>query len=87
MMSKKAAEAIYVVKFACEGGGQIEPETIYVHFRHPIAKRIHDELQHLRMPHIQCVAGPGIVHVKARIVVHQPVISRVIDTPHAEHGA
>ena len=41
-------------------------------------------LQHLGMAHVQRVAGAGVIHVVARIVGDQPVISGVIDAAEAD---
>ncbi len=39
------------------------------------------------MAHVQAVAGAGVIHVVARIVGNQLVISRIVDAAEAEHGA
>ena len=36
-----------------QGTGQVETETVHVHFLHPVAQAIHDELQDARMLHVQ----------------------------------
>ena len=72
-------QPIDIVQFACEGRRQIEAETVNVHLRDPVAQAIHDELQHLRMAHIQAIARARVVHVIARLVWHQPVVRGIVD--------
>ena len=50
-----------------------------MHLRDPVAQRVHDELQHVRLSRVQCVAGAGVVEVEPRVVVAQPVVGRVVD--------
>src|SRR5581483_8063779 len=76
---EKRAQAVDLMQFSRKRGGKIEPETIDVHLQHPITQAVHDELQHTRMAHVQCVAGSGVIHVVARIVRNQAVVRSVID--------
>ena len=62
---------------------EIEAEAVDVHLLDPVAQRIHDELQHARVPHVQRVAAAGVVHVVARVVGDQPVVDRVVDAAKA----
>ena len=36
-------------------------------------------LQHLGVPHVEAVAGAGVVEVEARLVRDEPVVGRVVD--------
>ena len=37
------------------------------------------------MTDVQSVAGAGVIHVIARVVGYQPVISEVVDAPKTQH--
>ena len=37
------------------------------------------------MPHVQRIPGAGVIHVEARIVVHEAVVARVVDALEGEH--
>ena len=76
---EKRAEPVNVMKLARQSGGKIEAKTVDVHLRDPIAQAVHDQLQHSRMGHIEGVAAAGIVHVVARVVLHQTIIGSVVD--------
>ena len=54
-----------------------------MHLGDPVAQAVHDELQDVRVGHVQRVARPREVHVIAR-VGGQPVIGRVIDAAHRQ---
>ena len=57
-----------------------------MHFRRPIAQRIHHQLQHPRMVEVQRVAGAGEILVKARIGL-QPVIGDIVDAAKRQRRA
>ena len=40
-----------------ERGGEIEAEAVDVHLRDPVAERVHEQLEHLRVVHVERVAG------------------------------
>ena len=46
---EERTESIDLPEFTRERTGQIEAETIDMHFSHPITQRIHDELERARM--------------------------------------
>ncbi len=56
-----------------------------MHIGDPVAQRVHDQLQHVRLSHVQRVAGAGVVHVIALVVLHQPVVRRVVDAAEGQH--
>ena len=58
-----------------------------MHLGHPVAQRVHDQLQHVRVAHQQRVAGAGRVVVEARVLVDQPVVRRVVDAAERERRA
>ena len=72
-------QPIDVVQLAGERRGEVEPESVDVHLENPVPQAVHDQLQHMRVTHVQRVAGAGVVHVIAAVVGHQPVVGRVVD--------
>jgi hypothetical protein len=48
------------VELAGQGGRQVEPEAVDVHLGDPVAQRVHDQLQHVRVAHEQAVARAGV---------------------------
>ena len=50
-----------------------------MHLSDPVAQRIHDQLQRVRVAHIQRVTGAGVVHVVEAIPVHQAVVGLIIN--------
>ena len=72
-------QPVDVVELAGQGGGEVEPEAVDVHLGDPVAQRVHDQLQRVRVAHVQRVAGAGVVHVVARVVVDQAVVRGVVD--------
>src|SRR6478752_87025 len=50
-------ELVDVVQLAREDWREIEPEAVDVHVVHPVAQRIHDELDRAWVLHVQAVAG------------------------------
>ncbi len=72
-------QAVDLVELACEGGREVEPESVDVHLGHPVAQAVHDQLQHVRVAHVHAVAGAGEVEVVARVVLHRAVVREVVD--------
>ena len=58
-----------------------------MHLGHPVAQRVHDQLQRMRVADVEAVAGPGVVHVVALVVVDQPVVRGVVDAAHGQRRA
>ena len=61
-------------------------EAVHVHLGHPVAQRVDDQLQHVRVPHVQGVPGAGGVEVVAP-AVGQPVVRTVVDPFERQHRA
>ena len=72
------------MQLARQRRGQIEPEPVHVHVLHPIAQAVHHQLKHLRVPHVESVAGAGEIHVKARLAGNQAVVSGIVNALEAE---
>jgi hypothetical protein len=77
-MSKKAP-AVDRVQLARQRRSQVEAEAVDVHLQHPVAQRVHDQLQHARVLHVERVAAAGVVHVVAWLSGDQPVVGGVVD--------
>ena len=58
-----------------------------MHLGHPVAQRVHDQLQRVRVADVEGVAGAGVVHVVALVVVDQPVVRGVVDAAHGQRRA
>ena len=80
-------QPVDLVELAGQGGGQVEAEPVHVHLGHPVAQRVHDQLQRVRVPTLQAVPGPGGVVVELRVVGHQPVVGGVVDALDRQHRA
>ena len=80
-------QPVDVVELAGQRRGQVEPEAVDVHLGHPVPQRVHDQLQRVRVPDVEAVAGAGVVHVVALVVVDQPVVRGVVDAAHRQRRA
>ncbi|CFE44155.1 Uncharacterised protein [Mycobacterium tuberculosis] len=77
---EECRQPVDVVQLAGQRGRQVEPEPVDVHFDHPVAQRIHDQLQGVWVAGIEAVAGTGEVLVEPQVVVHQSVVGGVVDS-------
>jgi len=75
------------MKLARQRGGEVETETVHVHFGDPIAQRIHEQLEHAGVLHVQRVSRARVIRVEAVIVLHEPVVGGVVDPAEAERRA
>ena len=76
---EEGSQSVDFMQFAGESRCQVEAETVNVHLEHPVAKTVHDELQHTRMAHIQRIASARVIGVVAGIVGRDAVVDGVID--------
>ena len=83
---EERAQPVDVVEPAGQGGGQVEPESVDVHFGHPVSEGVHDQLQRVRVTDVEAVARPGVVHVVPLVVVDQAVVGGVVDTAEPKRG-
>ena len=83
---EEGAEPVDVVELPGQGGGQVEPEAVDVHLQHPVAQRVHDELQGVRVTGVEAVAGPGEVLVQPQVAVEQSVVGGVVDSAEVDRG-
>ena len=80
-------QPVDVVQLARERRREVEAEAVDVHLDHPVAQAVHDQLQHVRVPHVERVAGAGVVHVVAPVVGDEPVVGGVVDALERQHRA
>ena len=80
---EERAQPVDLVELPGQRRGEVEAEAVDVHLRHPVAQRVHDQLQHVRVPHEQAVAGAGGVVVVRRVAVDEPVVGGVVDAAEA----
>ena len=55
-----------------------------MHLGDPVAQRVHDQLQRVRMLHVEAVAGPCCVVVVLRPLADQPVVGAIVDAFEAQ---
>jgi hypothetical protein len=67
------------VQLARQRRREVEAEAVDVHLGDPVAQRVHQQLQHARVLHVQRVAAAGEVHVVARRAGRQAVVGGVVD--------
>ena len=79
-------QPVDLVELAGQAGGEVEPEAVHVHLAHPVAQRVDDQLEHVRVAHVQRVAGAGGVEVVAP-AVGQPVVGGVVDAAERQRRA
>ena len=77
-------QPVHVVELAGQRGGEVEAEPVDVHLGHPVAQRVHDQLQRVGVPDVEGVPGAGVVHVVAQVVVDEPVVRRVVEALEAQ---
>lgn len=70
-----------------EGRGEVEPEAVDVHLRHPVPQRVHEQLEHVGVPHEEGVTGARRVEVVRLVLVDEAVVGSVVDAAEAERGA
>ena len=54
---EERGQPVDVVELARERRGEVEPEPVHVHLDDPVAQRVHDQLQGVRVAHVEGVAG------------------------------
>ena len=84
---EEGREAVDGVQLAGQRGRQVEAEAVDVHLLDPVAQAVHDELQDVRLEHVERVAGAGVVEVAARVVRLEPVVGLVVEAPQRERRA
>ena len=80
-------QLVDLVELAGQRRREVEPETVDVHLGHPVAQRVHDQLQHVRVAHQQAVAGARGVVVVRLVLVDEAVVGRVVDAAEADGRA
>ncbi len=77
-------QLVDLVELSRERRREVEAEAVDVHLRRPVPQGVHDEREHLRVPHVQRVAGAGEVEVVPRVARDGPVVGRVVDSLEVE---
>ena len=60
---EKGTQAVHLPEFPRQGAGQIEPESVHMHFLHPVSKRVHDELEDAGVGDIEGVSASSEIQV------------------------
>ena len=84
---EEGRETVDGVELPRQGGRQVEAEAVHVHLLDPVAQAVHDELQDVRLEHVERVARARVVHVAARVVGQQPVVGLVVQAAQRQRGA
>ena len=84
---EERGQPVDVVQLAGQRRGQVEPEPVDVHLGHPVAQRVHDQLQRVRVPDVQAVAAAGVVEVAAGSSCGEPVVGGVVDAAERQRRA
>src|SRR4051794_6128580 len=66
---EKRRHSIDIVNASSQGRCRVETESVDVHFRDPISKRIHHQLQTKRMPDVEAVTRTRVVLVIERVFI------------------
>ena len=81
---EEAGKLAHIVRLAGQRGGKIEAEPVHMHLRDPVTQRVHDELQHAGVLHVERVSAPGVVCVKTRVFQGESIVGNVVYSPEAE---
>jgi hypothetical protein len=81
---EEGREAVDLMQFPGQRGGQVEAEAVHVHLLHPVTQAVHHQLQHLGMAHVQRIAGARVIHVIALLVGDEAIVCGVVDALEAE---
>ena len=84
---EESGESVDLGELASQGGGKIEAEAVHMHFRHPVAQRVHDELKDLRRAHEEGVARARRVEVVLAIPVDEAVVGGIVDAAEGQSRA
>ena len=84
---EEGRELVNFRELAGKRGGQVEPETVNMHFGDPVPQRIHDQLKGMGGAHKQGIPGPRSVEIVAFIAVNEAVVRPVVDPLEAQRGA
>src|SRR5262249_28120285 len=83
---EKGGELIDLVQLPGQGRSHVEAEPVHVHLQRPVAERVLDEREHLRMAYVDRVSGPRVIEIVAGIVGDETIISGIVDTFEVERG-
>src|SRR5262249_61772184 len=75
---EERGETVDLVKLAREGGREVEAKSVDVHLGDPVPQRVHDQLQRVRVSHVEAVAGACRVVVVALVLGDEAVGGSVV---------
>src|SRR5215467_6747596 len=78
---EKRGELVDVVQLAREHRRKIESKTVHMHVVHPVAQRVHDQLDGARVLHVETVARSGEIRVETAVRGIEPVVRLIVDAP------
>ncbi len=84
---EEAAEAVHLVEAAREGRREVEAEPVDVHLGDPVAERVHDQTQRLRVTDVEGVPRARVVEIEARVFRDEAVVRPVVDALEAQRRA
>ncbi len=86
MTARKGGEHVDVVHGAGQGRREVEAEAVDAHLGDPVAQRVGDEPEHVRLDDMQGVAAAGVVRVPAGVAL-EAVVAAVVDALQRQHRA
>ena len=84
---KEGGPHVHVVLLPGERRGEVEPEPVHMHLRHPVPQRLHDELQDPWAGHIRPIPTRAVVEVAALVGVGEPVVGGVVNAAERQRCA
>src|SRR5947208_5116981 len=84
---EEGVQLVYALMIARQGGSQIKPKSVHVHFENPVAQAVHHQLKRARMQQIKRVTSAGEIQIETRIIRLQPVVREIVDPAEAQRGA
>ncbi len=68
---EERGQPVDLVELARQRRGEVEAEAVDVHLGDPVAQRVHDQLQRVRVADVEGVPRARVVHVVLRLVLHR----------------
>src|SRR5438067_7057704 len=84
---EEGVQLVYALMIARQGGSQIKPKSVHLHFENPVAQAVHHQLKRARMQQIKRVTSAGEIQIETRIIRLQPVVREIVDPAEAQRGA
>src|SRR5437762_7480387 len=81
---EKGVQFVHALVIARQGRSQIEPKSVRMHFKNPIAQAVHHQLERAWMEQVERVAGARKIQIQTWIIRAQPVICSIVDPAEAK---